>query len=312
MKPVVAIYVLWFVWLLIWIAGALLAPPSVKRNNAALDILCKVLALAGYALLFGLYNRYDNQYRLWDALTGALGWTMVAIELAAFALCWWARLQFGFQWTHDNNEQPVRRIVVTGPYKLIRHPFYSGIVAAAAATAAVLGAPSAAAGVVILAIAFAMKAMLEEETLRGELGEDAFAAYAERVPMFLPLKPSQLLTPAQDNAPKAAATKGKAPKPAADLRAAPAKAEVAEPAKPEPAKPDASETKKEEIALDLFADDAEKKPAEAKPAGPEEEDDEDPLGLFAPAFEEEEADGKSIEADDAHDPLSEAISITKR
>lgn len=295
MKPVVAIYIVWLAWCLSWMAGALLAPPAVKRHGFWLETAFRLLALAGYALLFGLYNRYDNEYRFWPALTGFEGWMMVVLAIAGFALSWWARSQFGFQWTGEDASRFPPRIVETGPYRLIRHPFYGGIVVAAVVTAIAFGAPSSFAGVVLLAGAFLMKAVREEAALRDALGERAFAAYAQRVPMLLPLQPWRFRLPAPG---------GEAARPAPvlpDLRMLPVAAAPA----PEAAKEIA------EFSLDLFAGETEVKPEAETPDEPEpaEEEDEDTLDLFA-SFEDEKADDKPGETD--HAPLSEAMSITKR
>lgn len=298
MKPVVAIYGFWAVWVLTWMAGALLAPPTLRNRNTPLVFVYRLLVLAGYSLLFGLYNRYDTQYRLWDTLTGPVGWTMAVIVVAAFALCWWARIQYGFQWTSEPEAKPSIRFVATGPYRLIRHPYYTGIVLAAAGTAVVQGTPSAVAGVIVLAGASILKGWLEEADLAGESGLDAFTAYKQRGPAVGPFKLSlsQSPTPTRQVAPSAAA-------PVADP--APAVAVAAAPA----------EAKTEQFALDLFAGaDAEDEPAAENTEKPEPapDADTDTLDLFTPSIAAGLEKEKPQNEDGAHPALSKAISITKR
>jgi protein-S-isoprenylcysteine O-methyltransferase Ste14 len=83
------------------------------------------------------------------------------------------------------------RVVESGPYALVRHPIYTGLIAAAAAMAAIRATPWALAGLALFALGFALKAKVEERFLESELG--GYASYRARVPMIVPFfrrKPS--------------------------------------------------------------------------------------------------------------------------
>jgi protein-S-isoprenylcysteine O-methyltransferase Ste14 len=81
------------------------------------------------------------------------------------------------------------RIVDTGPYGLVRHPIYTGILLALYATTLAFPGPFNVAGSVLMTIAFVIKARLEERFLSEELGAEAYAAYRRRVPMLVPFWP---------------------------------------------------------------------------------------------------------------------------
>jgi protein-S-isoprenylcysteine O-methyltransferase Ste14 len=81
------------------------------------------------------------------------------------------------------------RVVDSGPYRIVRHPIYTGILLAVYATAALKGTVLGLVSAAIITLGIWMKARLEEGFLRGELGADAYDAYRRRVPMLLPFGP---------------------------------------------------------------------------------------------------------------------------
>ncbi len=117
---------------------------------------------------------------------------MVAIDLVAFAgfaFCWWARLHLGRLWSASVTIKPDHRIVDTGPYGLVRHPIYTGLILALAASVA---AERDAAGDRRRrrhGDRVRREGALEEAFLREELGRAAYDAYAARVPMLVPFAP---------------------------------------------------------------------------------------------------------------------------
>jgi len=60
------------------------------------------------------------------------------------------------------------------------------VLLAVLATAALRGTASAVAGTAVLAAAVYIKARVEEQFLREQLGTQAYDAYARRVPMLVP------------------------------------------------------------------------------------------------------------------------------
>ncbi len=79
------------------------------------------------------------------------------------------------------------RIIDTGPYGIVRHPIYTGIILATIAVAVVKGTTLAVAGSMLGVLGYWwLKARLEEGFLREQLGPGAYDAYRRRVPMLIP------------------------------------------------------------------------------------------------------------------------------
>ena len=187
MAPIFAIYLVWTVWLVSWFAAALWVGPTIKRAGVLGELLYRVLGIVGFVLLFGFYiNRYDMVYRFWRTPTGALGWAMVALVVAGFAFCWWARVHLGSLWSGTITRKNNYCVVDTGPYALVRHPIYTGMTLSVFATAIVQGTPTSVLGATLMVLSYYTKARLEERFLREELGPGAYDAYAKRVPMLMP------------------------------------------------------------------------------------------------------------------------------
>ncbi|HVU19321.1 MAG TPA: isoprenylcysteine carboxylmethyltransferase family protein, partial [Rhizomicrobium sp.] len=100
----------------------------------------------------------------------------------------WARIWLGALWSGQVTKKEDHRVIDTGPYRIVRHPIYTGILIAIYATAALKGTVLALAGALLITIGLWMKARLEERFLRDELGRD-YDAYRTRVPMLMPLGP---------------------------------------------------------------------------------------------------------------------------
>ena len=130
------------------------------------------------------------QIGLIAAIAWPLGvWTWscaaAAVTLAGVALGAWT-LWFNRPGNFDIRPQlkPSAKLILTGPYRYLRHPMYSTVLLGSAGL--VLFHPSAwlwLALAALFAVLFA-KAMLEERSLRGRFPE--YANYAKRVRRFLP------------------------------------------------------------------------------------------------------------------------------
>ena len=89
-------------------------------------------------------------------------------------------------WSGLTTVKADHRVVDTGPYRWVRHPIYTGVIAAALFTAAIEASVSGFLGFALIALGFWMTARIEEAFLRQELGAEAYDAYAKRTPMLVP------------------------------------------------------------------------------------------------------------------------------
>ncbi|MFI6646875.1 isoprenylcysteine carboxyl methyltransferase family protein [Streptomyces sp. NPDC050529] len=69
-----------------------------------------------------------------------LGWTMVAVVVAAQALRWWCIHTLGHRWNTRVIVVPGLPLVTGGPYRLLRHPNYVAVAAEGIALPLVHGA----------------------------------------------------------------------------------------------------------------------------------------------------------------------------
>ncbi|MDX8435147.1 isoprenylcysteine carboxylmethyltransferase family protein [Mesorhizobium abyssinicae] len=188
MHPAPAIAALWLFWVVSWLAAAFWADPAAKRAGFREEARYRALWTIGAILLFVPAHGYVGRLRLWmPTLTEA--WICVALVAVGLAFSWWARLHLGRLWSGTVTAKADHRVVDTGPYRLVRHPIYTGLLVAILATMAAKGTVWGVAGAAFLIVGIVVKARLEESFLRGELGT-AYDDYARRVPMLVPFAPN--------------------------------------------------------------------------------------------------------------------------
>jgi len=165
-------HALWIVWLVSWIAASVWTSRTEKRAGTGAELFFSrsllrrrdpdVRVPAGAPLL--------PQVQLWQ-LGDALNWILVALTTTGLLFAWWARIHLGRLWSDWVVKKAGHHVVDTGPYRLVRHPIYSGLIFAAFATAIEKGTSFALLGAAIITLAFYTKARREERFLRARIGQ---------------------------------------------------------------------------------------------------------------------------------------------
>ena len=201
-NPEQAIGYAWIAWIVSWMLAAGWTRRTSQRPPFGAELIYRLITLIGVALIFctygwrtgegvfvvGVLRPWYEPMRLWTPSDGA-AWALVALAVLGFAFCWWARIYLGRLWSGSVTLKDDHRIVDTGPYGLVRHPIYTGLILAALATAALKGTTINLVGAALFILGCWIKARLEERFLRTQLGAEAYDAYARRIPMLVPGPP---------------------------------------------------------------------------------------------------------------------------
>ncbi len=168
-------------WAGFWVYW-LVAASRVKRGRHpwSREVRARVVIVAVVILLIrlGAFRRHAAHTTAWAA---AVGLMIFALGLG-FAV--WARLHIGRNWGSPMTEKEDPELITTGPYHLVRHPIYSGILAAGVGTAVALSWVWLAA-VLLAGIYFIYAATVEERYLTGRF-PDTYPAYKRSTKMLVP------------------------------------------------------------------------------------------------------------------------------
>jgi protein-S-isoprenylcysteine O-methyltransferase Ste14 len=180
--------VIWIGWIVSWMAAALWSARTEKRA-ATWDVgAYRAVMVVGTILLLPWTMRKLGESRLWHVGNGG-AYSLAGVTLAGILFAWWARIHLGRLWSGAITRKEGHRIVDSGPYALVRHPIYTGLIVAVVATAAAQASVSGLAGAALIAFGFWLKARVEERFLMAELGPGVYGRYRRRVPMLVPLLP---------------------------------------------------------------------------------------------------------------------------
>jgi protein-S-isoprenylcysteine O-methyltransferase Ste14 len=184
--PEITIRIIWLAWWVSWLVAAVWSDRAVTRPATRHQILYRVLAGLGAMLLFGMY-RHDLQTEiiLWRTPI-VIAWAMAVVVFVGLLFTWWARIHLGRLWSSSVTRKADHYLVDTGPYGIVRHPIYTGIILASVATAAMRGTAFSWLGACVMTAGWVVKARLEEGFLREQLGAETYGEYARRVPMLAP------------------------------------------------------------------------------------------------------------------------------
>jgi protein-S-isoprenylcysteine O-methyltransferase Ste14 len=184
-SPAALFAIAWIGWIVTWAAASFWSDRT-EKTLATWDVWAyRTFTAVGLILLSHFTARALGLRRIWHVgYNGA--YLLAGLTFAGILFAWWARIHLGRLWSGAITRKEGHHIVDTGPYGLVRHPIYTGLLAATLTTAAASATPTAIMGLMFIALGLWLKARAEERFLSAELGPEAYAAYQRRVPMLVP------------------------------------------------------------------------------------------------------------------------------
>ena len=176
---------LWMIWLLYWILAAANAKAAIRRES----VLSRVAHLGPLALAWWMLgaDRLPGGFlggRVWPR-SEATFWAGAALLAAGLAFSVWARLTLGGNWSGTVTVKADHELVQRGPYGLVRHPIYTGLLLGFAGTALAVAEWRGVAALLLVFAALWRKLRLEERWM-GEVFGARYASYRAQVKALVP------------------------------------------------------------------------------------------------------------------------------
>jgi protein-S-isoprenylcysteine O-methyltransferase Ste14 len=168
----------WAAFWLYWLVAAF----SMKRGRVSWSRELRIRAvIAVVVILLIRHGAFRGHGVSTDPWRVGLGLVVFALGLA---LAIWARVHIGRNWGTPMTQKEEPELVTSGPYRLVRHPIYSGILAAGIGTAVALSWMWLTA-VALAGMYFLYSATVEERYLTERL-PDAYPTYKRSTKMLVP------------------------------------------------------------------------------------------------------------------------------
>lgn len=169
----------WAAFWLYWLVAAFSMKRGRRQWSRELRIRAVLLVVVVILVRTGVFRGHGVHSDPWRA---ALGLALFVLGLG-FAV-WARRLHIGRNWGTPMTQKDEPVLVTSGPYRLVRHPIYSGILLGGAATAIALSWFWLIAAV-LAGIYFIYSATVEERFL-AERFPDAYPAYRRSTKLLVP------------------------------------------------------------------------------------------------------------------------------
>jgi protein-S-isoprenylcysteine O-methyltransferase Ste14 len=179
------ISVCWTLFAVIWLLAAFATKQSVYRESTVQRLRYTIpILLGGFLLAKGHRLSDPLDYRVIPHVE-ALAWSGVVLCIAGLAFCIWARFTLGRNWSGVVTLKGGHELITSGPYALVRHPIYTGLLTMFVGTVVVLGHV---AGIIAMPFVFGslwIKLRYEEKLMLKQFPNE-YAGYQQRVKRLIP------------------------------------------------------------------------------------------------------------------------------
>lgn len=174
----------WGAFCLVWVIGGiynLLKAPTTQKRSAFLPVW--IIAIVAIVLIVQLVPSH-----FWTFMTFRSPWLQIVgaaclIIFTAFTL--WARWSLGIMWSSMPVIKVGHQLRTDGPYRITRHPIYTGILGMLLGTVLISGVGAWVLYFAIMVVALIIKVAFEERLLKETFGEQ-YIQYQQRVPQLVP------------------------------------------------------------------------------------------------------------------------------
>jgi protein-S-isoprenylcysteine O-methyltransferase Ste14 len=174
----------WLIVGVVWAVGAL----SVKRTKEQQPVSGRLVHLMFMVLAAMLLSgRIGGPFLNWVILpqTFAMGAIGEFIMVSGLVTCIWARVVLGTNWSGRVTLKEEHELIRRGPYKVVRHPIYTGLLCMALGTAILVGRLGAFLALLIYFLSLWAK-LLREEELMAKHFPDTYPPYKARTKALVP------------------------------------------------------------------------------------------------------------------------------
>jgi protein-S-isoprenylcysteine O-methyltransferase Ste14 len=176
---------LWAVWIIGWLAAAWNVKRTQWREPRRSEVYNRVPVLLGMAILLapGRLPLPMNERLVPAGPEPAFFGTLFVMAGLLFA--GWARWHLLRNWSGTVTVKEDHTLIRSGPYRLVRHPIYSGMLLALFGTALAIGSARGFIGAGLILFGFLLKLRVEEARMRETFPAD-YDEYSRRTARLIP------------------------------------------------------------------------------------------------------------------------------
>ena len=175
----------WLVFAVFWLVAAFSTKKTVYRESFAQRWTVQVTVIAGALVLFNAPREPAPLNRFFIAQDATVAFLSAALCILGLAFALWARVTIGTNWSARVTLKEDHELIQRGPYGLVRHPIYTGLLTMALGSALLIGRVGGIVGFILFVIAFWMKAGHEEALMLQQFPAE-YAAYRQRTKRVIP------------------------------------------------------------------------------------------------------------------------------
>ena len=179
------IRVCWIIFIVVWLLGAVWTKRTIYRESSAKRARYWLVLVIGYFLVIksrSLPPPLDWLVVPHTCSSASIG-AFLCVSGLLFAI--WARVILGRNWSGVVTLKEGHELIERGPYRVVRHPIYTGILAMIAGTAIAIGYFGGFLGLLLVFLSFWLKLKREEDLMLKHF-PDKYAAYRRKVKRIIP------------------------------------------------------------------------------------------------------------------------------
>ena len=177
--------VVWIAFFVYWQIKAANTKSTQRIEPVASRIMRVFIFLVAIALLLPIRIPLPWLYfQLWPVGYWPF-WLGAAVTVAGLLFAVWARGYLGRNWSSSVTIKQGHELITTGPYAVVRHPIYTGILAGFLGMAIAISQVRGFIVFVLIFLVFWFKLRMEEKWMRSQFGE-TYAAYAGKTSALVP------------------------------------------------------------------------------------------------------------------------------